>query len=132
MNGNYSWNKLEKKGTEDPIIPAFNTPEHKFNVGVSGRDIRMKIGSMRLTRWGFSLNYKWIQGFRFEGSPQFTGDVPTYDLLDFQINKHFPKINMTAKLGASNALNKKRFQVYGGPYIGRLGYFSLLFELDKV
>jgi len=132
INGNYSWNKLKKTGTEDPIIPAFNTPEHKFNIGISGRDIRMKIGETRLNRWGFSLNYKWIQGFTFEGSPQFTGEVPTYDLLDFQINKFFPKLNMTAKLGASNVLNKKRFQVYGGPYIGRLAYFSLLFELDKV
>ena len=132
INGNYSWNKLKKKGTEDPIIPAFNTPEHKYNIGFSGRDIRAKLGSIRLTRWGFSVNYKWIQGFKFEGSPQFTGDVPTYDLLDFQVNKFFPKLNMTVKVGASNVLNKKRFQVYGGPYIGRLGYFSLLFELDKV
>ncbi|MBL4752181.1 MAG: carboxypeptidase-like regulatory domain-containing protein [Flavobacteriales bacterium] len=132
LSGNYSWNKLKKTGTDDPIIPAFNTPEHKFNLGISGRDIKSKIGDVRITRWGFSVNYKWIQGFTFEGSPQFTGDVPTYDLLDFQINKFFPKLNMTAKLGASNTLNKKRFQVYGGPLIGRLGYFSLLFELDKI
>ena len=132
ISGNYSWNKLKKTGTEDPIIPAFNTPEHKFNLGVSGRDCVTKIAGKRLTKFGFSINYKWIQGFTFEGSPQFTGFVPTYDLLDCQINKFFPKLDMTVKLGASNVLNKKRFQVYGGPYIGRLAYVSLVFELNKI
>ncbi|MFN4080496.1 MAG: TonB-dependent receptor domain-containing protein, partial [Saprospiraceae bacterium] len=41
LNGNYSWNKLNKLDVDDPIIPAFNTPEHKFNIGISGRDIPM-------------------------------------------------------------------------------------------
>ena len=33
LNGNYSWNKLVKTDEDDPIIPAFNTPEHKYNWG---------------------------------------------------------------------------------------------------
>ena len=41
LNGNYSWNKLNEKGTEDPIIPAYNTPEHKFNLGLVGRNIHL-------------------------------------------------------------------------------------------
>jgi len=131
INGNYSWNKLDLRGSVDPIIPAYNTPEHKYNIGMSGRDIRTKLGSMRLNKWGFSVNYKWIEGFRYEGSPQFTGRVPTYDQLDAQINKYFPKLHTTFKVGASNILNKKNFQVYGGPRIGRLAYFSILVELDK-
>ena len=45
---------------DDPIIPAFNTPEHKFNISVSGRDI--------FNKFGFNINYKWIEGFIFEGS----------------------------------------------------------------
>ncbi len=130
INGNYSWNKIDLRGSEDPIIPAYNTPEHKFNIGMSGRDIIIKIGSFRLSRLGFSVNYKWIEGFKYEGSPQFTGFVPTYDMLDMQINKYFPKLHMTAKLGASNILNNKQFQVYGGPRIGRMAYFSILVELD--
>ena len=31
LTGNYSWNKLTSAVT-DPIVPAFNTPEHKFNL----------------------------------------------------------------------------------------------------
>jgi hypothetical protein len=72
---NYSWNKLNTAET-DPIIPAFNTPAHKYNIGFSGRDINLKILKGN-TFWGFNVNYKWVQGFTFEGSPQFTGQIQT-------------------------------------------------------
>ncbi|HMP12854.1 MAG TPA: TonB-dependent receptor, partial [Saprospiraceae bacterium] len=77
---------------------------------------------------GFSINYKWQEGFLFEGSPQFTGFIPSYDLLDAQVNWRSPRINTTFKLGASNLMNNQIFQTYGGPRIGRLGYFSILYE----
>ncbi len=131
LTGNYSWNKLDLRGSTDPIIPAFNTPEHKFNIGFSGRDIDKHIGPVHIKNWSFSVNYKWIQGFTFEGSPQFTGYVPTYDLFDAQISKTVPRINTTFKLGASNLFNKKSLQVYGGPYVGRLAYFSITYDLAK-
>jgi len=127
LNGNYSWNKLNKKGTDDPIIPAFNTPEHKFNIGFGLRDINV-LGVSR--HWGFSSNYKWVEGFIFEGSPQFSGLVSSYTQLDAQINKQIPEINATFKIGASNLLNNNSFQVYGGPRVGRMMYASLLFELN--
>jgi outer membrane receptor protein involved in Fe transport len=128
ISGNYSWNVLNKKGTDDPIIPAFNTPENKFNIGFSGRGLPMDLGLLRLNNVGFNITYKWIEGFLFEGSPQFTGSIPTYDLLDAQINWKADKLGLTLKLGASNALNKKQFQTYGGPRIGRLAYISILYE----
>ena len=141
LNGNYSYNILDRHGSIDPIIPAFNTPTHKYNIGISGRDITLKIDFLnklikkipviRLNNCGFNINYKWIQGFLFEGSPQFTGNIPTYDKLDAQINYKISKINSTFKLGASNILNNRKFHTYGGPYIGRFIYFSILVELNK-
>jgi iron complex outermembrane receptor protein len=139
INANYSWNKLNLEGTDDPIVPAFNTPEHKFNVGFSGRDIstyfklskKEDARSIGINNFGFSVNYKWVEGFLFEGSPQFTGFVPSYDALDMQINKYFPKIKSTFKLGASNLLNNMAYQVYGGPRVGRLAYFSILVEPNR-
>jgi hypothetical protein len=140
LGGNYSWNVLNKQGTDDPIIPAFNTPEHKFNISFSGTKI--KLPKLAGEHFGFGINYKWIQGFVFEGSPQFTGNVPTYDMLDAQINYEIPKWNMTFKLGGSNIIgilplfdaageNIQRsvfenlnYQVYGGPFVGRMVYFS--------
>lgn len=128
LSGNYTYNELDRRGSTDPLIPAFNTPRHKFNVGIGGRDIQMKIGKLKLNNWGFNVNYKWIEGFIFEGSPQFTGAIPTYDMLDAQINWNWKKPGITFKLGAQNLLNNKVFQVYGGPRVGRLAYFSVQFD----
>jgi outer membrane receptor protein involved in Fe transport len=127
LSGNYSWNKLVQADEDDPIIPAFNTPEHKYNLGITARDMRSRWGEKNT--WGFGINYKWIQGFLFEGSPQFTGNVPSYDLLDAQVNYIVTSINTTFKIGASNLMNNMQFQTYGGPRIGRLAYFSILYEL---
>lgn len=126
FNGNYSWNHINMMGSTDPIIPAFNTPEHKFNVGFSGSNIKIK----NTPGFGFNITYKWIQGFMFEGSPQFTGSIPSYSLLDAQINWEVKKIYSTFKLGGSNLISKKNYQAYGGPGIGRLIYASVLIDVD--
>ena len=129
LNGNYSWNKLNKEGEDDPIIPAYNTPEHKYNLGVIGRDIHLSATKNILRDFSFSINYKWVEEFIFEGSPQFTGIVPTYDLVDMQISKKLQQLNATIKVGSSNLLNNMHYEVYGGPYIGRMTYCSLLFNI---
>jgi outer membrane receptor protein involved in Fe transport len=127
LNTNYSWNKLIS-GEDDPIIPAFNTPEHKVNVGISARDLNTDFGLFRLKSWGFSANAKWVDGFIFEGSPQFTGFVPSYYMVDAAIMTNFKKINTTVKLGASNLTDNRVFTVYGGPFIGRMAYVSVIYE----
>ena len=127
FTGNYSWNKLVKTNEDDPIIPAFNTPEHKFNIGVTARGL----GDSKDKIWGFGLNYRWIQQFVFEGSPQFTGIIPQYDIVDAQINLYLDKINTTFKLGSSNLLSNEHIETYGGPQIGRLNYISVLYEFNQ-
>ena len=82
--------------------------------------------------WGFGINYKWIQGFLFEGSPQFTGFVPTYDLLDAQVNVVVEPWNTTIKLGGSNLLENIHIEAYGGPFVGRMLYGSLIYEFNHV
>jgi iron complex outermembrane receptor protein len=131
FSANYSWNKLDRGGSTDSIIPAFNTPEHKYNLGINGRDIDIKLGSRISRLWGYSINYKYQTGFNFEGSPQYTGYVPAYDMVDAQVNKKVPVWHCAFKLGASNLLDNRVFQVYGGPRVGRLTYFSVVFELDN-
>jgi iron complex outermembrane recepter protein len=131
LSGNYSWNRLNKAFPDDPIIPAFNTPEHKFNISLSGRGMPLNLGFMRINNSGFNINYKWIDGFIFEGSPQFTGVIPGYALLDAQVNVIARRINTTFKLGASNLLNNQVFQTYGGPLVGRLAYLSVTYNLER-
>ena len=129
FNANYSWNKLIKTDKDDPIIPAFNTPEHKFNVGLTGR--KLKIKQKNDNEFGFRINYKWVQGFIFDGSPQFSGAIPSYGLMDVQVNYSFAKQNTIVKVGSSNVLNNRHYEVYGGPLIGRLAYISLLYNFQK-
>jgi len=130
INGNYSWNSLNEKGTNDPIIPAYNTPEHKFNLGCLIKNINFSKEKTFLRNFSSSINYKWIQGYQYEGSPQFTGFIPSYDLVDVQISKELIKMGATVKIGSANLLNNLHYEVYGGPYIGRMTYFSILFNIN--
>ncbi len=145
---NYSYNKLIS-GDDDPIIPAFNTPQNKFNAGLSARD--RKIPFTDLKRFGYGVNWKYVEGYTFEGSPQFTGPITSYDMVDAQASVRFPKQSLTVKIGASNlfgllplwdknvpdddrldrVLNNDVYLVYGGPRIGRLAYVQLSYELSK-
>lgn len=124
LTGNYSWNKLVKTNEDDPIIPAFNTPEHKFNLGITARGL----DAWDNNTWGFGVNYRWIQQFVFEGSPQFTGGIPQYDLVDAQINLYLEDLNTTFKFGGSNLLSNMHIETYGGPQVGRLAYVSILYD----
>ncbi|WKZ67597.1 MAG: carboxypeptidase-like regulatory domain-containing protein [Flavobacteriales bacterium] len=145
---NYSYNELVT-GSDDPIIPAFNTPRNKFNLSFTGHD--MKVPFSGKPNLGFGINWKYVEGFTFTGSPQFTGPIPSYDMVDAQVNVKFPGQHLTVKLGASNLFgltplfdadipsgerldrvwdNRVRM-VYGGPFVGRLAYLQLIYELDR-
>lgn len=131
VNGNYSWNELDKRDSNDPIIPAYNTPRNKYNVGFNGRDIEgMLFNKIRISNWSYNINYKWVQGFLFEGSPQFTGEIESYGVMDMQISKKVPAWKSVFKVGASNLLNNMHYEVYGGPLVGRLAYASILVTLN--
>ncbi|MBK9147988.1 MAG: carboxypeptidase-like regulatory domain-containing protein [Flavobacteriales bacterium] len=145
---NYSYNELVT-GDDDPIIPAFNTPRSKFNVSFTGHD--MKVPFSGKPNLGFGINWKYVEGFTFTGSPQFTGPIPSYDMIDAQVNVKFPVQHLTVKLGGSNLFgfipmfedsepNRPRWErvfdnqvrmVYGGPFVGRLAYVQLIYELDR-
>ncbi len=104
-----------------------------------------------LPNLGFGVNWKYVEGFTFTGSPQFTGAIPSYDMVDAQVNVKFPKSHITVKVGASNLFgvvplfdpkvpsderldrmfNNDVYMVYGGPRIGRVGYVQLIYEFNK-
>jgi outer membrane receptor protein involved in Fe transport len=127
LAANYTWNVLNS-GEDDPIIPAYNTPEHKYNVSFAGRDLNWRLGKGRS---GFMASYKWVEGFLFEGSPQFTGRIPSYSLVDAQVSWASPDQHWLLKLGSSNLLNRPVVQVYGGPAVGRLSYLSLVWDMPN-
>jgi len=145
---NYSYNELVT-GDDDPIIPAFNTPRNKINLSFTGHD--MKVPFSGKPNLGFGINWKYVEGFTFTGSPQFTGPIPSYDMIDAQVNVKFPAQHLTVKVGGSNlfglvpffdsevegsekfdrAFDNRVRMVYGGPFVGRLAYVQLIYELDR-
>ncbi|MCX8112855.1 MAG: TonB-dependent receptor [Bacteroidia bacterium] len=154
FSGNYTWAVLNRGGAwmndiarqvnrlggrrilreipphDDPIIPAFNTPPHKYGLGLSARDLIIPIGGRDIRYIGFAVTWRWIHGFRFEGSPQFTGYVPSYGTLDGQISwRPASTPEITYKLGGTNLTGQRFFQAYGAPFIGRLVYIGVWIDL---
>lgn len=123
MNANYTYAALDTSNLTDPIIPAFNTPNHKVNVGIKGRRV--------IDNFGFSANYKWVDTFRWE-STFGDGDVPAYTIVDLQLSYEFPKYFSTIRVGASNLLNYQRQEAYGAPRIGRMFYVTYLFDIANL
>lgn len=120
---NYTWAKLIDDDLDDPIIPGFNTPEHKVNVGVKGRKVWKGLG--------FAANFQWVDSFYWQ-STFGDGQVPSYSFLDLQLSYEIPKWYTTLRLGASNVYNLKRQEAYGAPKIGTMVYGSILFDIKKL
>lgn len=122
LQGNFTWAQLITED-DDPVLPAFNTPEYKMNLSFGNRKI--------IDNLGFNLTWRWQSEFRWQGT--FTPTerfniVPAYQALDAQVNYRFEEIKTVLKVGGSNILDNKYIQVYGGPTIGAMYYISLTFD----
>lgn len=104
-------------GVPDNGVAFFNTPETRFNLGLSNDDA--------YKGFGFNVIYKWQDKVNWEGTFG-TGEIPSFGTLDAQISY---KLNIGAsknqiKLGATNLLNKYYRNAFGNPYVGGLYYIS--------
>jgi outer membrane receptor protein involved in Fe transport len=120
-NFNYTYANINTKSLTDPIIPGFNTPNHKFNIGFSGNKVWKGLG--------FAANFKWSDNYQWQ-SPFGNGNVPAYHTLDLQISYELDKF-FTFQVGGSNIYNHKYRTAYGSPIMGALGYASVLFDLER-
>ena len=118
---NYTYSDINTKKLTDPILPGFNTPKHKFNVGVGGTNLYKGIG--------FSVQTKWLDDFFWE-SPFGDGEVSSYFTIDAQVNYTFDKY-ITLQVGASNITNNHHVEAYGSPTVGGMVYGALLFDLER-
>lgn len=64
----------------------------------------------------------------FEGSPQFTGIVPSYGQVDAQVHIKFNRLKTLVKVGVTNLLNNEHYETYGGPKVGRLAYVQVRYN----
>lgn len=119
---NYTYAKLITSDLDDPIIPGFNTPENKINVGVKGRNVWKGLG--------FAANFQWVDSFEWQ-STFGTGSVPSYHTLDLSLSYDIPKWFSVLRIGASNVYNQRRIEAYGSPTIGAMVYGSVTVDIKK-
>lgn len=117
FSGNVSYNKLND-------LPAdynndFNTPEIRYNIGLSNREVFKNVG--------FNVNYRWQDKFIWFSSFA-GGEVPAFGTVDAQVNFKVPSVNSVVKIGGSNILNKYYITSYGNPEVGAMYYVSLAFN----
>ncbi|MCS6935121.1 MAG: TonB-dependent receptor [Chitinophagales bacterium] len=119
---NYTYADIDDtnlKNTGTTILSGFNTPRHKFNVGVNGNRVWKGLG--------FSANFKWVTSYEWQ-SPFGDGVVPSFHTLDAQVYYEIEKAYSTVRLGASNLYNRRRIEAIGSPYIGALYYAGWTFD----
>jgi outer membrane cobalamin receptor len=119
LTGNYSLNVLDTSNLPENFQTYYNTPKHKYNLGVAGEAYK---------GLNYSVNYRWAQGHLFE-SPFAAGLLESYSTFDAQVGYALPKLNSAVQLGASNLFNDRNIQLYGGPQVGRLLWAGLTFDV---
>ncbi len=110
------------KDVPSNFVAYFNAPEYKANVsfGNSGFGPGKKLG--------FSMAYRWQQGFFYQGDFA-NGDLPAVQTLDAQVSLKLPKTKSILKLGANNLLNQYYYNAIGNSQIGGLYYLSFGFNV---
>ena len=120
INGNYNYAKYELgANAESDYRAGFNTPEHKYNIGIGGRKI--------LDNFGFHVNFRWQDDFLWE-STYGIWTVPDFGVLDAQINYEISVIKTVIKVGGTNLLGGDYRTNLGGPFVGQQYYLSLTFD----
>ena len=120
LSGNYSYNDLITNTFKEGTQSFFNTPRHKYNLGLDGQALDRTLS--------YNVNYRWVDSFLYE-STFATGTVPTAHTVDAQVGYLIKPLHLTAQAGVTNLFDARNFQVYGAPSFGRLGYFGLLFDI---
>ena len=120
--GNFTYSKLDRTDDKDGLEDGFNTPSVMVNGTFVTDKIWKKLGASITGRYQTKFDYV---------SFLVSGEVPAYWSMDEQINYRFEKLGLTAKLGATNLLNKNYYTILGGSSIGGLYYFSLIWEVKN-
>ncbi len=119
--GNYNYNQLidNPDFLKQDFVGAFNTPKHKFNIGMNAIKIKK--------HFGFSTNLRWVDQVNFKEYNK-EGLIDSYFNIDMMVSYNLPKYKTMLKLGGSNITNERYIQSLGAPTVGAVYYFSILFD----
>lgn len=125
LSGNYSY--LDFKAKDSTVIVedlGFNTPNHRFVIGLGNRNVG--------NNFGFDVSYKWQSAINWT-SDFANGVVDHYGSLDAMVSYTFQEAKTQLKLGATNLIGTKldgeEFRTnVGGPYIGRTFFLGVVVD----
>ena len=109
-------------GLQEGFISYFNTPKMRANVGLSNSGFALK------NRLGFSANYRYQDGFTYEGTFG-VGQVSSFNTLDAVLTYKLPNIKSLIKVGGTNIMNTYYNTAHGSPAIGGLYYVSFAYNV---
>ena len=118
---NHTFSGIKINSDVDDILPGFNTPRNKFNIGITGNKIWKGLG--------FSANFKWVDKYFWE-STFGDGQVDKFNILDAQVLYEFPK-HLTLRFGGNNILNNRHIEAFGSPLIGGVVYGAIELDLNR-
>lgn len=117
LSANYTWSRLDFDVADNPDFRTnFNTPEHKFKASFGKTELFKNFGFNVAWRW--SDNYFWEAAFG-------DGEIPSFNVLDAQINLKVPSLKSTIKVGGTNLIGEEYFTAFGSGLIGSQYYVSL-------
>jgi outer membrane receptor protein involved in Fe transport len=104
------------------FVSNFNTPKYRFNIGLTNTGV----GKSKLV--GFGINLRWQDEVNYE-SDFAQGLLPSFTVVDAQVNYKITEIRSMIKLGANNLLNKYYRNGFGNPSIGGIYYVSFAYNV---
>jgi len=113
---NYTYADLDFNQAAFPDFRTnFNTPNHK---------VKASFGNTQLfENFGFNVNYRWSDTYFWQATFA-DGQIPSYSVLDAQINYEVPSIKSIFKAGGSNILGEEYFSAIGTGAVGSIFYVS--------
>lgn len=113
---NYTYADLDFNQAAFPDFRTnFNTPNHKVKASFGNTEL--------FENFGFNVNYRWSDTYFWQATFA-DGDIPSYSVLDAQINYAVPSINSIFKAGGSNILGEEYFSAIGTGAVGSIFYVS--------
>ena len=87
--------------------------------------MKASFGNTRLFKnFGFNTSWTWSDSYFWEASFG-DGDVPSFNVVNAQINYTIPKLKATIKGGATNILGDEYFTAFGTGFIGSQYYIGV-------
>lgn len=116
IGASYTFTELDFDQASNPDFRTnFNTPKHK---------VKASFGNTELFKnFGFNVNYRWSDEYFWQATFA-DGDIPSFNVLDAQVNLTVPGIKSVFKVGGSNILGEEYFTAVGTGLIGSIYYVS--------